>query len=89
MLEYLEVFQMQPTCNTNSRLTDYFSGSSKSAVKTLQAFSSASDPLAYADKSISGEMITEVFVDFCMRTRQEESGGYLKTLSGKFTKILG
>ncbi|KAG1859810.1 hypothetical protein F4604DRAFT_1930535 [Suillus subluteus] len=64
MLEYLEVFQIQPTCNANSRLTDYFSGS-KSAVTTLQAFSSASDPLAYADKSISGEVITEVFLDFC------------------------
>lgn len=81
MLEYLEVFQTQPTCNANSRLTDYFSGS-KSAVKTLQAFSSASDPLAYADKSISGEIITEVFLDFCARTRQKESGEYLKTLSG-------
>ncbi|KAG1849139.1 hypothetical protein DFJ58DRAFT_662610 [Suillus subalutaceus] len=80
MLEYLKVFQIQPTCNANSRLTNYFSGS-KSAVKTLQAFSSASDPLTYADKSISGEIITEVFLDFCTRTRQKESGGYLKTLS--------
>ncbi|KAG2039032.1 hypothetical protein BDR03DRAFT_981073 [Suillus americanus] len=53
----------------------------KSAVKTLQAFSSASNPLAYADKLISGEMITEVFLDFCICTRQKESGGYLKTLS--------
>ncbi|KAG2050296.1 hypothetical protein BDR06DRAFT_974662 [Suillus hirtellus] len=80
MLEYLEVFQIQPTYNANSRLTNYFSGS-KSAVKTLQAFSSTSNPLAYADKSILGEIITEVFLDFCTCTRQKESREYLKTSS--------
>ncbi|KAG0694810.1 hypothetical protein DFH29DRAFT_1006019 [Suillus ampliporus] len=82
MLEYLEAFHAQPTCRVNNQLTNYFSGGKSTAgAQMLQAFSVASDPLGYADKSISGEMITEVFLDFCVRTRQRESGAYLKTLS--------
>ncbi|KAG0694993.1 hypothetical protein DFH29DRAFT_880333 [Suillus ampliporus] len=65
MLEYLEAFHAQPTCRVNNQLTNYFSGGKSTAgAQMLQAFSVASNPLGYADKSISGEMITEVFLDF-------------------------
>jgi hypothetical protein len=85
MLEYLEAFRVQPKANT---LTSYFTGRSTSSQTLLQAFSSPNDSLGYADKSISDEMITEVFIDFTTRTRQRESAAYLKTLSGmKFVII--
>jgi hypothetical protein len=84
MLEYLEVFRTQPTGKANNQLMNYFSGGKKTG-QTLEMFSSAGDPLGYADKSISGEMITEVFLNVSARTRKGESEGYLKTLSGQFT----
>ncbi|KAG2106102.1 hypothetical protein BD769DRAFT_1366782, partial [Suillus cothurnatus] len=49
--------------------------------RMLEYLEVAGDPLGYADKSISGEMITEVFLNVSARTRKGESEGYLKTLS--------
>ncbi|KAG6379441.1 hypothetical protein JVT61DRAFT_11916 [Boletus reticuloceps] len=46
----------------------------------LKPFSTPDDPQGYADKSISHEVITEVFLDFSGRTRQAESQLYLRSL---------
>ncbi|KIJ12147.1 hypothetical protein PAXINDRAFT_15062 [Paxillus involutus ATCC 200175] len=43
-------------------------------------FSPPDDVHGYADKSISHEMVTEIFLDFANRTRHVESETYLKTL---------
>ncbi|KAF8121638.1 hypothetical protein EV363DRAFT_1180600, partial [Boletus edulis] len=50
---------------------------------TLKPFSTPDDPQGYADKSISHEVITEVFLDFSGRTRQAESQLYLRSLPSK------
>ena len=47
---------------------------------TFKPFSAPDDMQAYADKSISHEIITEVFLDFSGRTRQAESDLYLRSL---------
>lgn len=90
MLEYLEEFCTQPKANY---FINYFTVSKNHSIQTqvLQAFSNPGDSLgyaAYADKWISSEIITEVFLDFCARTRQKESEMYLKTLSGTFSHAL-
>jgi hypothetical protein len=52
----------------------------------LQVFSEPDNQLGYDVKSISNEIITEVFLNFTTRTRQNESMLYLKSLSGKYYK---
>lgn len=84
MLEYLEEVSRQPKANN---IVNYFTGGKgcSSQIHVLQEFSDPGNSLGYADKWISDEVITEVFVDFTARTRQKESELYLKTLSGTFS----
>ncbi|KAG2114786.1 uncharacterized protein F5147DRAFT_769513 [Suillus discolor] len=88
MLEYLEAVSTYESSNSsNSRtlgLGHYFNHGatgSMTAGSGLQAFSEPDDQLGYDNKSIPNEIITEVFVDFLTRTRQDESALYLKSLS--------
>ena len=48
---------------------------------TLKSFSTPNDVQGYTDKSISHEIVTEVFLDFSSRTRKAESESYLRSLS--------
>ena len=69
MLEYLQEFQKKKTAIfQNVELTE---------------FSSPQDPLAYNDKSITDDMITDVLLEYMKRTRKAESTNYLQTLSGE------
>lgn len=49
----------------------------------LEAVSPPSDPHGYADTCISGDMITDVYLEWVHRTRQPESEQHLRTLTGK------
>lgn len=82
MLEYLEAVRAHE-CQNDSKNTlgNYFNSASVTSGRHLQAFSEPDDPLGYGDKSISRDTITEVFIDFSTRTRQNESANYLKSLS--------
>ncbi|KAJ7601836.1 hypothetical protein DFH06DRAFT_1351920 [Mycena polygramma] len=46
----------------------------------LESFSAPNDQTGYNDKSITDDLITDVFLDFSNRTRIEECGKYLCTL---------
>lgn len=91
MLEYLEAVSTYESSNSSDSRTlglgHYFNhgaAGGMTAGSGLQAFSEPDDQLGYDNKSISHEIITEVFVDFSTRTRQNESALYLKSLSGKY-----
>jgi hypothetical protein len=60
------------------------SGASFFGTAALKMFSPPDDVHGYADKSISHEMVTEIFLDFANRTRHVESETYLKTLRSKY-----
>ncbi|KAG2033048.1 hypothetical protein BDR03DRAFT_985296 [Suillus americanus] len=64
--------QMQPKANN---IVNYFTGgkSCSSQTQVLQEFLDPGNSLGYADKWISDKVITEVFVDFTVRTRQKET----------------
>ncbi|KAJ7027842.1 hypothetical protein C8F04DRAFT_1266630 [Mycena alexandri] len=47
----------------------------------LKAFSAPHDPSGYNDKSITDDLITSIFLAFSTRTRIEECGKYLRTLT--------
>ncbi|KAG2059578.1 hypothetical protein BDR06DRAFT_1003175 [Suillus hirtellus] len=88
MLEYLEAVSTYESSNSSDSRTlglgHYFNhgaAGGMTAGSGLQAFSEPDDQLSYDNKSISHEIITEVFVDFSTRTRQNESALYLKSLS--------
>lgn len=49
----------------------------------LEEFSGPWDPNGYNDRSITDNLITDIFVDFNTRTRSAESQDYLKTLTGE------
>ena len=62
-----------------------FEGAWQSPFKpvVLQQFSAPDSTTGYNDRSISDEIITEVYLEFGQKTRQEESSEYLKTVTGK------
>jgi hypothetical protein len=49
----------------------------------LQQFSAPNSTTGYDDSSISAETITEAYLEFGGRTRQEESSEFLRTLTGE------
>lgn len=49
----------------------------------FKEFSGPWDPNGYNDKSITDDLITDIFIDFSERTRSGESQDYLKTLTGE------
>lgn len=71
VFEYLECFESFPT----GRLIPM----------QLKAFSKPTDKLGYNDNPICNDLITEVFLEFSDRTRNEESDEYLRTLTGTKT----
>ena len=48
----------------------------------LQQFSAPDSMMGYNNRSISNDIITDLYLDFCQRTRKEESSEYLKTVTG-------
>jgi hypothetical protein len=48
----------------------------------LQEFSSPADADGYSDKSITDDLITDIYVEFVDHVRGPESDEYLKTLKG-------
>jgi hypothetical protein len=69
MLEYLRSFE-------RARLNPF-------KTRSLQQFSAPDSTTGYDDKSISAETITDAYLEFGDRTRQEESSEFLRTLTGK------
>jgi hypothetical protein len=49
----------------------------------LKAFSDPCDMEGYDDRSVTDDMITEVYVEFGNKTRKAESDSYLRTKSGE------
>jgi hypothetical protein len=49
----------------------------------LQQFSAPDSTTGYNNKSISDDTITDVYLEFCERTRKGESSEYLKTITGE------
>jgi hypothetical protein len=74
MLEYLQSFE----------------GAQQNIFKPtlLQQFSAPNSTTGYNDKTISDDIITELYLNFGQRTRQEESSEYLRTLTGESSFIL-
>lgn len=56
-------------------------------VQTLRAFSAPDDPDGYNDTSISGDIISELYMEFGS-SRKEESEAFLKTTSGSLYPYL-
>jgi hypothetical protein len=69
MLEYLTAFE--------ARKVNVFQPVS------LQEFSTHDDPNGYDDNCITNDMITDVYVEFVNKTRQQESTSYCKTRTGQ------
>jgi hypothetical protein len=69
MLEYLQNFE-------RARVNPF-------KTHGLQQFSAPDSTTGYDDKSISAETITDAYLEFGDRTRQEESSEFLRTLTGK------
>ncbi|KAJ7077700.1 hypothetical protein B0H15DRAFT_954994 [Mycena belliarum] len=67
-LEYLNAFKARLTPSLGPDHTP------------LEAFSAPYDGTGYNMKSITDDLITDVFLEFCSRTRIEECGRYLRTL---------
>ncbi|TFY51908.1 hypothetical protein EVG20_g10784 [Dentipellis fragilis] len=53
----------------------------------LKELSSPSDAQGYADKPISDDLISDLFLDFAARTRHSEAADYLKTLAGEVLSL--
>jgi hypothetical protein len=51
-------------------------------VQNLSKFSGPHDVDGYADRPITDDTITDLFLEFSERTRQRESENYLRTLTG-------
>lgn len=51
---------------------------------TLRLFSPPDDATGYGNKSISDKIITEVFIDFVQRTREQEAAEYLRSTTGEW-----
>jgi len=49
----------------------------------LQQFSAPDSTTGYNNKSISDDTITDVYLEFCKQTHQEESSEYLRTITGE------
>ena len=75
VLEYLSVFQSLP----DTRLVPL----------QLKSFSEPHDKLGFNTNSISDETVTEVFLEFSEKTRNEESDEYTRTLTGITKNNLG
>jgi hypothetical protein len=75
-LSYLQAFADHPDTHFQPAILKAFSKPSNDRTHIKNS------PLGYDDKSISDEMITEVFVEFSKQTRQAESEQYLRTLAG-------
>ncbi|KAJ7124769.1 hypothetical protein C8R43DRAFT_1135450 [Mycena crocata] len=67
-LEYLNAFR--------TRLVSGLGATCK-----VQPFSAPNDPAGYNDKSITDDLIQDVFLEFSNRTRVNECGKYLRTLT--------
>ena len=70
------------------RMLEYlrsFEGAQNNPFKAvvLQQFSAPNSTTGYNDKTISDDIITELYLEFSQRTRQEESSEYLRTLTGE------
>ncbi|KAG0692816.1 hypothetical protein DFH29DRAFT_1043843 [Suillus ampliporus] len=82
MLEYLEDVSTRSEYRNRNTLGMYFGGAGHTTRKSLlQEFSDPNDLLGYGDKVISRDTITDIFVDFSTRTRENESAKYLRSLS--------
>lgn len=46
-------------------------------------FSKPYSPVGYTDNSITDEMVTQIYLDFCTRARNDESWTYQTTIFGK------
>ena len=84
LLEYNELRLEYLKCLESRPLLSHFQSASLKPFSTPYYTKSGPDPdlRGYDDKSISNEMITEVFTEFSEKTRQGESDEYLRTLSG-------
>jgi hypothetical protein len=71
MFDYLESFQSLP--NTSGRLVPL----------RLRDFSGPWDKQGYNEHTISDDTITEVYLEFCDKSRKDESDEYLRTLTGE------
>ena len=69
MLDYLRSIESAPHNNFKSVL--------------LQQFSAPDSTTGYNDTIISDDIITELYLEFSKRTRQEESSEYLRSLKGE------
>src|SRR6266536_4905682 len=49
----------------------------------LKAYSDLCDVNGYCDKSVTDEMITEIYLEFGDKTRKAESDSYLRTRTGE------
>jgi hypothetical protein len=67
-----------------------FEGAQKNIFKpiVLQQFSAPNSTIGYNDKTISDDIITELYLEFSQRTREEESSEYLRTLTGKLCLLI-
>ena len=74
MLDYVTNFQQ---VRAEHGGMEYFQPS------TLRLFSPPDDTAGYGNKSVSDKIITEVFVDFVQRTREQETAEYLRSTTGK------
>jgi hypothetical protein len=52
--------------------------------QALVPFSNPKDQAGYSDKSITSDMITDIFLEFSERTRKQESHNYLQVLTGAY-----
>ena len=75
VLKYLSVFQSLP----DTRLVPL----------QLKSFSEPHDKLGFNTNSISDDTVTEIFLEFSEKTRNEESDEYTCTLTGMTENDLG
>jgi hypothetical protein len=63
----------------------YFEARRQNAFKknNLKMFSDPANEKGYNDVPISNDMITEIYLEFIKKTRQQESVEYCKTRTGK------
>jgi hypothetical protein len=74
MLDYVTNFQQ---VKMERGGMEYFSPS------VLHPFSPPDNATGYGNKSVSDKIITEVFLDFVQRTREQEATEYLRSTTGK------
>jgi hypothetical protein len=90
LLEYHEVYLEYLKGLESHPLLSHFQSTPLKPFSTPYCAKSGPEPSlrGYDDKSISGEMITEVFTEFSEKTRRAESDEYLRTLSGIWQQYL-